>query len=440
MASSDLPAAPPAPTAALQDAFDRETRQGVILAALGRGAYFLIVVVSYLANALSRPGTLPFYRQLDVIFIIQFLMIPLAVVNYLLAARSRRPMVWSYVFMILDMIVIAELTWGWLWTPPVLRHTPLVIAVRYQDATEFVAFLAIYTLPLSSRLALWAGAVALMTWNAGLIEQILIHKEVSLYWGPFGPGAGAAALERLMQPNVLVVDYAVIVSLLIAVFVGFVALACWEGRRYLIARVAAEADLAFLRRLFPGAVAERIVRTGEARIAPTRRRVAVMFASLRLDETPDASELDQLQAYYLEVDDIARAHGGMLDRFTGGPAMAVFGALDDDPHAAEKALACAAALASQLGAARGRQSIALNAGQAVCGEAGGGRSRAFSVVGDVVNTARRVLDETGDGITLATDALRDALPRAAARDGLQDLGETALRGRAAPVRLWRISA
>ncbi len=410
----------------------------MLLAAIGRGAYFLFVIGAYLANILTRPNP-SFYRLVDVFFIIQFAMIPMSALNYALAARSRRPILWSYLFMALDMVVIAELTWGWLWTPPALRATPLVIGIRYQGVTAVAVFLAIYALPLSRRLALWAGAIAFLTWNAGLVEQVLSHKTVQLYLGPFGRGAGEAALRRLMRPEVLVVDYAVIDAVLLGVFVGFVALACWEGRRFVMARVAAEADLAFLRRLFPPDVAERIARTGESRIAPTRRRVAVLFTDLGWSETTSQAELTLIQAHYVEVEAAARAHGGVLDRFTGGPAMAVFGALDDDPHAADKALACATDLSRRLVNGRDRVSVALNLGDAVCGEAGGGQSRVFSVVGDVVNTARRVLDEAQGGMTLATDALRQALQGEAAVERLQPMGQTSLRGRAEPVQIWRVS-
>ena len=104
-------------SAALGEAFARETRRGVMLAALGRGVFFLIVTGVYVANAMTQPGKAVFYRQLDLVFLIQFAMIPASGLNYLLAIRSRTPIIWSYAFMALDMIVIAQNTWGWPWRP-----------------------------------------------------------------------------------------------------------------------------------------------------------------------------------------------------------------------------------------------------------------------------------------------------------------------------------
>jgi adenylate cyclase len=349
--------------------------------------------------------------------------------------RSKRPLFWCAVCIAFDTLWISELKFFWLVAPPGIEKVPVYIDVRYEDIGALLMFLAIYSLPLSRRLTLWSAALMAAVWIAGIAYTYLSYAGGSLYFGPFGPGIGDAGLRAFMKPEVLPVDFFVIQLLLLGAFAGFLVLAIEQGRQFVVRRVRAEAETALLGRFFPPALAE-LVATPGGDLSPARRHVAIVFANL-----PVASDLARTRADYLRFEETVFAHNGVVDRFTGGPAMATFGAFGSEVMAVGNAISCACAVNQALGTGEQPVPLALHAGDAVCGNVGGARNRTFSVVGDVVNTTRRMLDIASEGAPciVVSDAIVRALPVADPTAALAvDLGEIKLRGRDAPVHLWRI--
>jgi adenylate cyclase len=301
--------------------------------------------------------------------------------------------------------------------------------VRYGDICTFIILLSIYALPLSRRFIAWATAAVVLVWTGGIVHAFLTYKSASLFWGPLGAGMGDKGLWALMNPEALSPDYFLLQILLLISFAVFLALAIGQGRRYVTERVAAEAGTALMGRFFPPSIAERLL---AADLRPARRSVAVLFAQIAADRP--ASELVALQADFTVFERTVFAHGGIVDRFSGGPAMACFGALADEEDATQKALLCAQQLADEAGLGL---TVALHWGEAVCGDFGGSHSRLFSVVGDTVNVTRRILDVARDrGLRmLASDAFVRRTPSAHS----QNLGEVPLRGREGTVALWALS-
>ncbi len=114
-----------------------------------------------------------------------------------------------------------------------------------------------------------------------------------------------------------------------------------------------------------------------------RRIVTVLFADLvgftSLSERLDAEDVSLIQdAYFDAVRETIERHGGLLEKFVGDAAMAVFGAprvRDDDAERSVRAgLALVAAIGrigSTLGLEEGalRLRVGVNTGEAVYGEA-----------------------------------------------------------------------
>ncbi len=102
--------------------------------------------------------------------------------------------------------------------------------------------------------------------------------------------------------------------------------------------------------------------------------------------------------------------GGMIDKFIGDAVMAVFGAPDDQPDHADRAVACALAMQAfgrrfaaeqrQRGIAFGRTRIGVHSGDAVVGNIGGRMRFDYTAIGDTVNTAARL---EGANKALGTD-------------------------------------
>src|SRR3954465_6014446 len=132
-----------------------------------------------------------------------------------------------------------------------------------------------------------------------------------------------------------------------------------------------------------------------------RRIVTVLFADLvgftALSERLDAEDVAEVQdAYFEAVREVVARHGGLLEKFIGDAAMAVFGAPrvrdDDAERAVRTGLALVAAI-DMLGGRLGldedalRLRVGVNTGEAVYGEATNERG---PVTGDTVNVAARL--------------------------------------------------
>jgi class 3 adenylate cyclase len=416
---------------ALDEALTAETRRGSLLAIAGCLLFFVFQILNTLVDLVTKHQYPAFFRY-PVDLLLANLAGPLiSVPLYLIAMRSKRPSFWCVVCIVLDTLWISELKFFWFAAPPSIDKLPIYLEVRYEDIGAFLMFLAIYSLPLSRRLTLWSTALMAAVWTAGIAYTYARHAGASLYVGPFGPGIGD--LRAFMNPEVLPVDYFVIQLLLLGAFAGFLVLAIDQGREFVGRRVHAEADTAYLQRFFPPALAARIASGVTNDLKPTRRHVAILFANMS-----PTSDLARIRSDYLRFEETVFAHDGVVDRFSGGPAMAVFGALGPDGMAAGNAIACAQALTKTLATGERSVSLALHAGDAVCGNVGGVENRTFSVVGDAVNTARRMLDVAAAGGTIVSDAIFAQLSDDLTTAQAVDLGEIKLRGRDAPVRLWRI--
>jgi adenylate cyclase len=171
-------------------------------------------------------------------------------------------------------------------------------------------------------------------------------------------------------------------------------------------RAAAERAHAALARYFsPNLAAELASETRVPSLAGQRRDVTAMFTDITdftlLVETLEPAVLtDLLKGYFAGMTDIVFAHGGTITKIMGDALQVLFGAPDDQPDHAARAVACALALdafaeafrarcgsaAIPLGATR----IGLHSGPALVGDFGGGRYFDYTAYGDTINTAARL--------------------------------------------------
>jgi class 3 adenylate cyclase len=144
--------------------------------------------------------------------------------------------------------------------------------------------------------------------------------------------------------------------------------------------------------------------------------VSVLFCDVR-DFTRLASEMDAkevvaaLNGLFEVVVPIVARHGGHVDKFEGDGLLAVFGAPEAYPDHATRAVRAACAMAGAVND-RGEAGdglkigVGVNTGRVVAGAVGGAGRLNFSVIGDPVNVAARVEDETRrlDADVLITEA------------------------------------
>ena len=161
--------------------------------------------------------------------------------------------------------------------------------------------------------------------------------------------------------------------------------------------------------------------------------------------------MDLLRGFYRRVEAAVLDHGGVLDKFLGDGAMAVFGITEPAPDDALNAILASRQLANDMAgwsqelAAAGlpvlRVAMGLHAGPVLIGDTGGTRHFTFTVTGDPVNVASRLQAITRDlGIVIAaSDAVIEAARSSgghAAVEGFVEFPPQQLRGRERPVGVW----
>ncbi len=428
--------------ASLAEAFAKEARRGVQLAVFGRFVAFALLWAAFYEDALGSFHN-PYFRYRTALIAVALLG---GVANYLISRRTAHPAAWCFGFLVLDLAIVGALVFGWL--PPAISDYPQFLAVRQQDLLFFIVILCISVLPLSRALVLFAGGAAGVIWMGGVALSFArtpgaITSEDAIR----GAHGWTDLLVRISRPLVLNLDYLALQAVLLAGLSGLLWLGVDQGRRLVAEAVRAEGERALLSRFFPPAVARHIARSGQSALPSARGDAAILFADFDRGQL-GRNDFAALKAYYDQVEREVFQQGGVIERFAGDPVMAVFGVLpaEDAADASPPALAalrCARELLAQGGSLR-PTAVGLHFGQVISGEIGSDRQKAFGVVGDSVNLARRMLDvaRAQGGGALATADFARQLPSSgpSGEPVLDDAGDVAVRGLAAPVAVWALRA
>ncbi len=201
-----------------------------------------------------------------------------------------------------------------------------------------------------------------------------------------------------------------------------------------------------IREVFSQHVGEDVARSAlEMGTAPrgTTSEVGVLFVDI-IGSTDLATNLapaavvDLLNRFFAVVVDVVLAHDGLVNKFEGDGALAVFGAPAPLPDPAGAALAAGRDLAARLPteAAGVEAGIGISAGSVVAGNIGAPARYEYTVIGDPVNEAARLTDlaKGRPGRVVASQtAVLAAAPAEAARWTVGE--EVHLRGRSSPTRI-----
>ena len=186
---------------------------------------------------------------------------------------------------------------------------------------------------------------------------------------------------------------------------------------------------------------------GEVAPGGERKLVTVLFAdvtgSTSLGERLDPERLREvLQTYFDAMREEIEAEGGTVEKFIGDAVMAAFGvpaAHEDDParalRAASRMLTRLEAVNDELATrddVRLRIRIGVNTGEVLASTSP--RPGEPMVTGDAVNAAQRLQAAAEPGTIVLGERTARSVPRAA----LVDLGPLDLKGKAAPVRGYRL--
>jgi class 3 adenylate cyclase len=170
------------------------------------------------------------------------------------------------------------------------------------------------------------------------------------------------------------------------------------------------------------------------------------------ERMPAAEVAAMLNAHFDLLGRCVEAEGGTIDKFIGDCVMAFWGAPDDQPDHADRALraarAIAVAVAADNAARRGRGQaplrvrIGLHSGPVVAGNIGMSGRSGYTIVGDAVNLGNR-LEQLGKAVAPADEVVILVSGETVDlvkgdRSGLRSLGPHAVPGRRTEIEIFRL--
>jgi class 3 adenylate cyclase len=205
--------------------------------------------------------------------------------------------------------------------------------------------------------------------------------------------------------------------------------------------------LTLLRNYIPRDLAERILAAGK-QIESERRLVTIVFADVTgftaLSERMDPEDVSAiLNDCFSGLISIVLKYEGTIDKFIGDGIMAIFGAPLAHENDPERAVRCAVELVADIerfNATRGTDlplglHVGLHSGMVIAGNVGSDLRMDYSVIGDTVNLASRLVEIAPRGqVYLSSDTYKLVADIISAEGPVS----TTLRGKPTPVQVYRL--
>lgn len=181
------------------------------------------------------------------------------------------------------------------------------------------------------------------------------------------------------------------------------------------------------------------------------RPLCVMFLDIRnfttfSEKLPPQEVVRYLNTLFAFMIDCVTQHGGMINKFLGDGFMAIFGAPFADGKECARAIAAAQQILTELNQKvlngelpATRVGIGLHQGPALVGTIGSHKRKEFTVIGDTVNVAARIeqLCKQHQAQLLVSQCVLAELP--APPTQMERIGEVTLRGKEAPLLLYKLA-
>ena len=176
------------------------------------------------------------------------------------------------------------------------------------------------------------------------------------------------------------------------------------------------------------------------------RRVSIWFCDIAgfttLSNVHDAETIHSLLDQFFEgVDGIVHSFGGTIDKHIGDNVMALFGAPVTHENDPERAVCAALSVhdwvkdLSTTLSIEIRVHIGIATGRVVAGGSGSAHHQSYTVIGDSVNLAARLVGLAKSGETVISDGIRKEIGSSI---NAEDIGNQKIRGFSEPVKVWRV--
>lgn len=204
------------------------------------------------------------------------------------------------------------------------------------------------------------------------------------------------------------------------------------------------------RYLSPHIAKSLIESSRELELGGVRKKVAILFADIRnftsmSEEMEPEAVVKFLNDYFTHIVDIIFKYGGTVDKFVGDEIMAIFGAPISRPDDELRAIKAAIEMQKQVEWLQYSRhewnpqlfsiGIGINSGDVVAGNIGSKKHMDYTVIGDVVNTAKRLETEAAGGKVLVSRNIHDV-----AKDlyKFKDFGKILVKGKKKPVEIFEV--
>lgn len=207
-----------------------------------------------------------------------------------------------------------------------------------------------------------------------------------------------------------------------------------------------------LERFLSREVVEMVAKTPEnMRLGGRNQKVSVLFADIRdfttiSEKMAPEKVVEILNHYFTHVTDIISDHGGTIDKFLGDGVMAVFGAPVSRGNDAENSVRAAQSIqrlvaelnrdAAERQWPQIRVGVGINTGTVTAGNIGSPKRIDYTVIGDTVNTASRLMSSAASGkIIISEHTAADLSPE---KFPLRALEPLRVKGKSKPVRCFSV--
>lgn len=335
--------------------------------------------------------------------------------------------------------------------------TPAALTTRSVWFAVFFLMVASSATLQRPALVVWSGLTAALSWSAVIVHALREPRTFTMPmdW-PYHSTSLTEIFEVMLDPYYVDLPgwlSQVLVLILVALTL---AAAVRRSKMLLVSQAATECERANLARYFSPDMVERLAASDSPLSQPNTRVVSVLFADLtgftRLCENAPAAEIiDLLRQFRIRMEQAVFTHGGTVDKYIGDCVMATFGLLAPSGRDPAAALACAHDMQDAIDdwnrerAARGLPLVGLGIGvhygAVVAGDIGSDQRLEFTVIGDTVNVASRLMHLTREleaGIVISDEVAGAALVTdgETALAGYRRVEEMPLRGRDGTIALW----
>jgi adenylate cyclase len=372
--------------------------------------------------------------------------VPLALTAYLgftlvrltLAYMRRLPRWFTYLSVVVDMVLLLGLIWSF----HLQYRQPPSFYLKSPTLLYVFIFISLRALYFEFQFVALSGAVAAIGWLLLVLYVVMVDPE--------DPMVTRDYVAYLTSNSVLLgAEFDKVISILMVT--GILALAIARSRRLLVRSVMEGITAEELKRFVPDAVAAQAAQADHLSAGDGEVREATIFFSdienfTGLSESLKPPELIKvLNEYFALVTEPIERYGGVINQYQGDAILASFNLpnpLDDHAgNAIEAALAIQHLLAGHRfsgGVVIGSR-VGINTGVVIGGLVGNEHRLGYTLHGDEVNLAARLeqLNKNYETRIIVSARTRELASEVRAR--YRDLGEVTVRGRQAAVQIFEVS-